>query len=151
MSMLSVIKAKLGISGTTSNNFIFDASAADGTLKLQRESGQDVLTVDENGVVSMPQNPNTQLGVGQTWQNMLSSRVSGTTYTNDTDKPICVCVSSNNTTGSLTFRVNGLIVVLASTTSSYGSTGQTTVIVPAGNTYSVTMSSGSLTHWVELR
>lgn len=52
MSMIAAIKAKLGLSNTTSNNFILDASAADGTMKLSRESGGDILTVDASGTVS---------------------------------------------------------------------------------------------------
>ena len=39
-------------------------------------------------------------GVGQTWQNLTSSRVSGTIYTNTTGRPIVVKVSSNYTSSS---------------------------------------------------
>lgn len=55
MSMLSVIKAKLGQAANTAYNFLFDASAADGTLKLVRENGQSVMLVDSGGRVAFPQ------------------------------------------------------------------------------------------------
>ena len=55
MSLLNTIKVKLGISGTATNNFELDASAANGTMKLARSSGQDILTVDSNGVVAAVQ------------------------------------------------------------------------------------------------
>ena len=63
MSLISAIKHKLGLSVTTANNFLLDASADNGTMKLARESGQDIMTVDAAGKVAFPQN-------AQTWQNM---------------------------------------------------------------------------------
>jgi hypothetical protein len=56
MSLLKLIKAQLGISATPANNFTFDASADNGTMKLARTSGQDILTVDAQGKVAFPQN-----------------------------------------------------------------------------------------------
>lgn len=52
MSILSVIKTKLGLSNTPSHNFILDASADDGTLKIKRESGENILTVDSSGAAN---------------------------------------------------------------------------------------------------
>lgn len=40
---------QVGVSGTTTHNFTLDASAANGTMKLARESGQDIMTVDADG------------------------------------------------------------------------------------------------------
>lgn len=45
-----------GVSGTNTNNFRLDASAADGTMKLARGDGQDIMTVDAAGKVAFPQN-----------------------------------------------------------------------------------------------
>ena len=53
MSLISAIKHKLGLSVTTANNFVLDASANNGTMKLARESGQDIMTVAANGTVSL--------------------------------------------------------------------------------------------------
>ena len=47
--ILSSNKFKNGISGTPANNFLLDASANNGTMKLARESGQDIMTVDAAG------------------------------------------------------------------------------------------------------
>lgn len=55
MSLLSVIKTKLGQAANTAYNFLLDASAANGTMKLTRESGQDIMTVAADGKVSFPQ------------------------------------------------------------------------------------------------
>lgn len=61
MSLLKIIRQQLGLSGTPTNNFTFDASAANGTMKLARGNAgattQDILTVDAAGVVGLPQLP----------------------------------------------------------------------------------------------
>lgn len=50
---------QLGDSSTATNNFVLTASAANGTLKLARgnegATTQDILTVDVNGKISLPQ------------------------------------------------------------------------------------------------
>lgn len=55
MSLLKFIKAQLGMSSTPANNFVLDASAQDGTMKLSRGNAgattQDVLVVDASGNV----------------------------------------------------------------------------------------------------
>lgn len=99
MSMLNVIKAKLGQAANTTYNFLFDASAADGTLKLVRENGQQVMTVDANGKVAFPQGMaqrtdtvsmvrlNTTNGYGSTntkirrFTNIVTNQGSDITYT----------------------------------------------------------------------
>ena len=55
MSIIRAIKHRLGLSVTPANNFTFDASADNGTMKLARESGQDIITVDAAGKVAFPQ------------------------------------------------------------------------------------------------
>lgn len=61
MSALRVIKQFLGMSGTPANNFVLDASAANGTMKLTRESGVDIMTVDAAGITKFPQNPKNHI------------------------------------------------------------------------------------------
>lgn len=53
MSLLNTIRVKLGLSNTPANNFVLDASADNGTMKLARgnpgATTQDILTVDAAG------------------------------------------------------------------------------------------------------
>lgn len=67
---VTATKLQTGVSGTSTNNFILDASAADGTMKLERGDGQDIMTVDAAGKVAFPQNPTSlvqaNLGAGGT-------------------------------------------------------------------------------------
>lgn len=68
MSLIKAIKAQLGLSSTPTNNFTLDASADNGTMKLARNSGQDILTVDSAGRCGFPQLANyaddTEAGAG---------------------------------------------------------------------------------------
>ena len=81
------------------------------------------------------------LGVGQTWQDMTSSRSPNTTYTNSTGKPIEVCVRLKN---SGVPHVDGVAISQASGFSE----NAYTFIVPTGSTYSCT---GLIFLWTELR
>lgn len=63
MSIIRAIKHRLGLSVTPANNFTFDASADNGTMKLARESGQDIMTVDAAGKVVFPQNFDKLIGL----------------------------------------------------------------------------------------
>jgi len=56
MSIIRAIKHRLGLSVTPANNFVLTAEADNGTMKLARESGQDIMTVDATGKVVFPQN-----------------------------------------------------------------------------------------------
>lgn len=93
------------------------------------------------------------LGSGQTWQNLTTSRSSGVTYTNDTGRSIAFSVSVDTVTGAetATVSVGGTILYtgdggIAGMTASLGE-----FIVPPGATYSVSVSSSTITRWVELR
>ena len=64
------------------------------TLKvntIQHTGGTTGITVASDGKVAMPNT--TQLGVGQTWTDVTSSRAKSTEYQNTTGKPIMVSVS----------------------------------------------------------
>lgn len=89
-------------------------------------------------------------GVGQTWQNMIGSRVSGTAYTNSTGKPITVICgqSGSGAATTLTVTVGGVSFGGQSTTS--GGTIILTFVVPNGATYSATLGV-PFTIWMELR
>lgn len=86
------------------------------------------------------------LGYGQTWQNVFSSRTSGTTYTNSTDKPIMVAITTYDINSNTTLLVSGIQV--GGTGGVNGQNNQLTAIVPVGATY---VATGGITHWAELR
>jgi hypothetical protein len=89
------------------------------------------------------------LGYNQTWQDVTASRAASTTYTNSTGRPIFISVRMEQDDGTLNLTVDGLMI---------GRTGYTagpvnytlTAIVPAGSTYLVTTTGGTL-YWYELR
>lgn len=85
------------------------------------------------------------LGVGQTWQNVSGSRVSGTTYTNSTGRPILVSVGATIWLASAI--VDGVSVAVTGTSNVVN----VSFVVPAGSTYSATIGSGSINVWAELR
>jgi hypothetical protein len=89
---------------------------------------------------------NAGIAVNQTWQAV--TRVSGTTYTNTTGKPITVNIYASQAAGqSLTISVSGTqIGVLASSVNNTVFT--TPVLVPPGGTYVIT---GTFTAIYELR
>jgi microcystin-dependent protein len=60
-TLIKTPKAQLGLSVTPANNFTLDASADDGTMKLARNSGQDIMTVAADGKVAFPATPGTVL------------------------------------------------------------------------------------------
>ena len=82
------------------------------------------------------------LGVGQTWQNVTSSRSFGTTYTNSTGRTITVIVSSEaREFGNLDAYINGSFFITAAgcwAGGAYGYQAVITLIIPNGATYKFT-------------
>lgn len=96
------------------------------------------------------------IGVNQSWRDFTGSRSSGTTYTNSTESPIMVSVSTGDTSGSkprIQAYVSGVKIidyVYDGGPSEIG--GVATFIVPAGASYRVNMTdNGYITLWSELR
>lgn len=94
-----------------------------------------------------------RLGVGQTWQDVTSSRTPGVIYTNTSGRPICVKVTHGEGDSYNRLYVDGLVV-----DESYQGTNialYTTVsaIVPSGSTYQLfnTGEPGAYVRWMELR
>ena len=132
------------ISGDTSGAVTLAAPLVAGTNTITLPATTDTMAVLGN-----------LLGVGQTWTDVKTTpgRVSGTTYTNSTGKPIAVVVMCNTgvSTVGLTITVGGVSFgssVNYAGTASY--TARDFFIVPNGVTYVVT-SNGTITNWVELR
>lgn len=94
----------------------------------------------------------TDLGVGQTWQNLTSSRSSGTIYSNNTPRPISIKVSSNYTSSSNTLYlyVNEIEVQQIRQDADGGVNAWADLIVPSGSTYRINSSNG-FSNWSELR
>jgi len=96
------------------------------------------------------------IGVGQTWQNVVSSRSLGTTYTNNTGRPIFVNVTCFGQPNHCRMRmlVDNVIVGEGGVTSVASAAMYPSVqtIVPDGSTYIVENILGaSLLRWAELR
>jgi len=101
----------------------------------------------------IPFNATASIGVNQTWQT--PTRVAGTSYTNNTGRPIQVSIILNSTTsgdfGGILY-VNGVELarqVNYATNAGYKTT--LTAIIPAGITYQMNFTrNASLDYWREL-
>jgi len=93
----------------------------------------------------------SEIGVGQTWQDVTSSRSSGVTYTNSTGKPITAVVSVGDSDGvdPFTAFVGATRVIYIADLFDAGATF--TFIIPDGSTYKSDYSPNPLESWVELR
>jgi len=102
------------------------------------------------------------LGIGQTYSNVTSTRTVSTTYTNSTGKAIFVIITaggSSNNYGNISVSINGASSLKMGVWNNVSSTaiGLASFIVPAGDTYNVTLpvisggGSASIISWVELR
>lgn len=95
-------------------------------------------------------------GLGQSWQNMTASRAVSTTYTNSTGRSILLCVKGDlNTLGAyIKVSCNGPDVAFSNSAATAPAIASVNGIrIPAGASYSVAPSAGTLTSlvWMELR
>jgi hypothetical protein len=92
------------------------------------------------------------IGVGQTWNNVKTSRDFDTIYTNDTGRPIQVAITCyrGDEESNYYFYINDVEVC---GTKSYDYSGRSVIalIVPAGDTYKLTTDNGLIGGWWELR
>jgi hypothetical protein len=126
--------ANLILTGDTSGTITLSAPlvAGSNTATLPASTGTVALTSDV-------------IGVGQTWQVVTGSRVSGTTYTNSTGKPILIMVRINQS-ASNSVVVGGVTIITAN--SSTATFVTYSFIVPNSTTYVVT---ATINEWSELR
>jgi len=97
-------------------------------------------------------------GYGQTYQDVTASRAASTTYYNVTGRPIQVSVTTSNTGSSggfgHIFIVNGMTVaysVPAQTTGASNMKSNSTITIPAGGSYSITLLNSAIYLWVEFK
>ncbi len=91
------------------------------------------------------------LGVGQTWQNVTSDRSSGTTYVNNTVKPIQVIISVYSTANAESNILNvGGVTLLDGDLGTAGMVSIQSFVVPSGVSYSFTTTT-QIKSWAELR
>jgi hypothetical protein len=97
--------------------------------------------------------PSTNIGAGQTWQDLTLVRSAGTTYTNNTGKPIQVMITTYKLGGSAAtqFFVGDVLIGFTdgTGTNDYAGSSATSFIVPNGSTYRA--SAALIQHWAELR
>ena len=95
----------------------------------------------------------TDLGVGQTWQDVTGQRVSGQSYTNNTGKPIQISIVVRDSAGSVSpasLTIGGVLVFSIPDFSvmQYISLDK---IIPAGATYTLNAGNNPIVTWSELR
>ena len=96
---------------------------------------------------------NVSFGMGQTWQDVTSSRVTGTTYTNTTSRPIVVNVTANGYQAGteITANTQGVSFIIGSDSTPYDTVAAGSFVVPSGVGYSVSVVDGGLYTWHEFR
>jgi len=89
----------------------------------------------------------------QSWQDVTSSRARNTTYTNSTNRPIMVNITSPQAASAGFYLVvNGVTVGSTTSSNAYYPVSTTSAIVPAGGTYNITTSqTPGFSNWYELR
>ncbi len=106
-------------------------------------------------VVNPAQSFSLGFGVGQSWQNLTSSRVSGQTYTNNTGKPIQIIFAIKDTFGvGFSLVLNGVSIFNLNYDIPPDMFYPLSFTVPAGHTYSISWGgnkSSALLTWSELR
>jgi hypothetical protein len=132
-SWLTISKSKVGL-GNVDNTA--DAS----------KSVSYATTAGNGGVTSVNGNTGdvSTLGYGQSWTNVTSSRVAGTTYTNSTGKPIQVCIGVGDD------NQNAFIVVGGVNVARFSYRNTACVIVPNGTSYKIDTGI-TFGLWTELR
>lgn len=143
---LSVAQGGTGSTSLTANNVLL----GNGTSAVQAVApGTSGNVLTSNGTTWASSALSLkEIGVGQTWQDVTSSRAAGTTYTNSTGKPIMVSIFGTYS-GAAYFYVDSVTVARSALNSNVPDV-QFFIIVPASSTYNIT-SGISITNWAELR
>lgn len=142
---MSQVRVTGNVSGTGTFTITSPNSNNNQTFTLPDVTGTLVTNTAGSVTQTMLATEVVPVGVGQTWQNVLGSRASGTTYTNSTGRPIFVCVNASQWFSSVV--VSGVSVAVTGSSNSVTAS----FVVPSGGTYSATVGAGSINVWAELR
>ena len=148
---------------------------ADGTISLIKKDGTSAGSVNATGLFNntltstatdqaltaaqgkvlqdTKLNTTSAFGIGQTWQDVKSSRAVDTNYTNATGKAIVVNVSAGGygAVSTITATVGGVSFVIAGDATPYNTVPVGNVTIPAGATYKISATAAAVTTWYELR
>lgn len=143
---LAVADGGTGASSFTLNSVVLgnNVGALNGNMVAPGTSG-NVLT--SNGTTWQSSSLST-IGVGQTWQNVISSRVKNTNYTNSTGKPIVVSVWFDDGDYNASLIIDSVTILRSN--NGIDSAGNMTGIVPNNSVYQV-QTTGTINGWAELR
>lgn len=148
---------------------------ADGTISLIKKDGTSAGTINSDGLFnntltstntnqaltaaqgkvlkdSLDTTITSSFGIGQTYSDVTASRVSGTTYTNSSTRPIMLSIAVRDGGISATLYVNSSIAIRLDDLAG-GSAGhvQIVAVVPSGQTYKLDATGNLITFWGELR
>lgn len=92
-------------------------------------------------------------GIGQSWQNVTSSRSLNTTYTNSTGRPIVLNITARDYQKSslISVTTQGVTFRIGADSHPYDTYAAGSVIIASGATYSIAIDNASLETWHELR
>jgi hypothetical protein len=143
---VAVANGGTGLTTLTANNVMLGNGTSTPSFVAPEASG-NVLTSNGTTWASQP-SPTFGIGIGQSWQDFTGSRAFGTTYTNNTDKPIMIyCRASGSGRQSIT--VNGVLIGQFQANVE-AVNGNASFIVPSGHTYLIT-GTAVPSNWSELR
>jgi len=124
-----------------------------------------IMSITENGVevnqgnISAPNLSGTntgdqtlsEIGVGQTWQDVSGSRSVGVTYTNTTGKPINLfLVIKDDGVNGVTFSIDGISLTYGNLTALQNES--ISLVIPNGVQYgNLQLNGNNIRHWLELR
>lgn len=151
LDVYSKIEVDNAISSAIPNDFPNATEIVAGKVKINNtltSTDADVALTAAQGKVLADRD----FGIGQTWQNVKSSRAVDTNYTNATGKAIVVNVSvrGDGVSPTITATVGGVPFVIAGDATAYNIVPVGNVIVPAGATYKIS-ATAAVTTWYELR
>jgi hypothetical protein len=93
----------------------------------------------------------SEIGVGQTWQDLSGSRSAGITYTNTTGKPISLfLVIKDEGVSGFTFSIDGISLTYATLENLQSES--ISLVIPNGVQYgNLQLNGNNIGHWLELR
>lgn len=143
---LAVADGGTGASSFTLNSVVLgnNVGALNGNMVAPGTSGNALVS---NGTTWISGTVST-IGVGQTWQNMLASRIKNTNYTNSTGKPIMVSAWLDEGDTNSKLIIDG--VTVANVNGDNSSVGNLSGIVPNNSVYQIETTE-TINGWAELR